>query len=149
LTAAARRLQVMDYKLLGASERQIAEKLHISQGRVHQILVEELQKQSETTRLATDQYRQIHLNVLEKMEFGLMQQATSGDGFAVDRILRIQQQRERILPGLVIPLKVAAGVGGLDSAGEPSGGAAITIMMTPAEMEVPVEDATEAKCTEK
>ena len=134
----------MDYKLLGASERQIAEKLHISQPRVHQIIVEELQKQSETTRLATDQYRQIHLNVLEKMEFGLMQQACGGDGFAVDRILRIQQQRERILPGLAIPLKVAAGVGGLDSAGEPSGGASITIMMTPAEMEVPVTAATDA-----
>ena len=75
LTAAKRRVQVMEYKLLGASERQIAEKLGMSQPRVHEIICEELQRNSEKTRLATEQYRQLHLEQLDAMEMGLMQRA--------------------------------------------------------------------------
>jgi hypothetical protein len=143
LTAKQRITQVMEYKLLGASTPQIAEKLGISRQRVHKIITEELARQSEQTRLAVDGYRQLHLNQLDAMEFGIMQQARTGDVFAIDRMLRIQTQRERILPGLAIATKVVAGLGGIDEGGNPAGGAAITIMMTPAEMEVPVDEPTD------
>ena len=78
-------------------------------------------------------YRQLHLNQLDAMEFGIMQQARTGDVFAIDRMLRIQQQRERILPGLAIPTKIAAGVGGIDDDGNPSGGSPIILHLTPDE----------------
>ena len=132
LTAAKRRVQVMEYKLLGASERQIAEKLGMSQPRVHEIICEELQRNSEKTRLATEQYRQLHLEQLDAMEMGLMQQARTGDVFAVDRIIRIQTQRASLLAGLAVPTKIAAGVGGLDGDGNnPSGGAPVILQLTP------------------
>jgi hypothetical protein len=133
LTAAKRRVQVMEYKLLGASERQIAEKLGMSQPRVHEIICEELQRNSEKTRLATEQYRQLHLEQLDAMEMGLMQQARTGDVFAVDRIIRIQTQRASLLAGLAVPAKIAAGVGGLDGDGNPSGGAPVILQLTPDE----------------
>ena len=133
LTAAKRRVQVMEYKLLGASERQIAEKLGMSQPRVHEIICEELQRNSEKTRLATEQYRQLHLEQLDAMEMGLMQQARTGDVFAVDRIIRIQTQRASLLAGLAVPTKIAAGVGGLDGDGNPSGGAPVILQLTPDE----------------
>ena len=47
LTAAQRRAQVMEYKLLDASVRQIVEKLGMGHTKVHQIICEELQKQTE------------------------------------------------------------------------------------------------------
>jgi hypothetical protein len=122
ITAAQRRAQVMEYKLLGASLRQIAEKLGISFKRVHQIVCEELTAMSEQTRMTTEQYRQQHLLELDALKMGIMQQARTGDVFAIDRVIRIQQQYERILPGLAIPTKVAAGIGGLDEGGNPSGG---------------------------
>ena len=133
LTAVKRRVQVMEYKLLGASERQIAEKLGMSQPRVHEIICEELQRNSEKTRLATEQYRQLHLEQLDAMEMGLMQQARTGDVFAVDRIIRIQTQRASLLAGLAVPAKIAAGVGGLDGDGNPSGGAPVILQLTPDE----------------
>ena len=76
------------------------------------------------------------------MEFGLQAQAKTGDVFAVDRILRIQAQRGRLIAGLDVPQRIAAGVGGLDEAGNPSRAAPITIMMTPAELEVAAGDDT-------
>jgi len=127
---------VMEYKLLGASERQIAEKLGMSQPRVHEIICEELQRNSEKTRLATEQYRQLHLEQLDAMEMGLMQQARTGDVFAVDRIIRIQTQRASLLAGLAVPTKIAAGVGGLDGDGNPSGGAPVTLQLTADEAEM-------------
>ena len=83
--------------------------------------------------MTTEQYRQQHLLELDSMKMGIMQQARTGDVFAIDRVLRIQQQYERILPGLAIPTKIAAGVGGLDDDGNPSGGAAIVIEISPEE----------------
>jgi hypothetical protein len=133
LTAAQRRKQVMEYKLLGAGLQQIADKLGMSKSRVHQIVCEELQKNSEQTRLATEQYRQLHLEQLDAMEMGLMQQARTGDVFAVDRIIRIQTQRASLLAGLAVPTKIAAGVGGLDGDGNPSGGAPVILQLTPDE----------------
>jgi hypothetical protein len=95
----------MEYKLLGASIRQIAEKLGISSAPVHQIVCKELAQQTEKTRLAVEAYRQLHLNQLDAMEFGIMQQARTGDVFAIDRAIKIQRQSATLLPGPVVSQK--------------------------------------------
>jgi transposase-like protein len=120
ITAAERRRQAMEYKVLGASLSQIAAKLGITKQRVHTIVAQELKKESEQTRLAAEQYRQLELNQLEKMEFGIMQQASTGDVFAIDRMIKIHQQRATLIPGLSVPQKHEVG-GMSDDEGNPAG----------------------------
>jgi hypothetical protein len=123
----------MEYRLRGGSYDQIATKVGISKTRVHKIIREELDRATAATALTAEQYRQLHLDQLNKMEFPLMTAALGGDQWAVDRVIRIQQQRERLIPGLAIPSKVTVGAGGIGEDGNPSSSAPIVIHVTPAE----------------
>lgn len=130
---AEKQKQAVEYRLMGATYSQIGEKLGCSKVMAFKYVKEALEMTGAATQETAELYRKIQLERIDQMLFGLMPAAKAGSVLDVDRVIKLQQEQRRLIPGIEVPIKVAAGVGGLDDNGEPSGVAPIRIVQTPLE----------------
>jgi hypothetical protein len=131
LSKAQRKAQALEYRLLGATYSQIADKLKCSKSKAFGYVREALAEITEKTRETAEQYRAIHLARNERMVLGLMQQAAQGDVYAVDRILKLQEEQWRLIPGLEVPNKHE--IGGMTDGDGNVTGIPIKIVIAPEE----------------
>lgn len=81
----------------GATYEQIAQRVGISKQRAHQLVMEELRKLAEDCGESASKVRTLELERLDRMLLALWERATNGDEKAIDRILRIQERRAKML----------------------------------------------------
>ena len=78
----------------------------------HGYVKEHLQKVTAKTQETAEEYRFQQLARIDKMIFGCMQAAATGSVFDIDRVIKLQQEQRRLIPGLEIAQKLAVGAGG-------------------------------------
>ena len=106
---------------MGASYTAIAEKLKCSRSTAHGWVSEYLKKVNAQSAETAEQYRAIQLQRIDMMLMGLMQAAAAGSVFDIDRVIRLHQEQQRLIPGLAVPLKHEVG-GMTDPEGNAAGG---------------------------
>jgi DNA-binding CsgD family transcriptional regulator len=106
LLLAARRKLVFDLKVKGRSYRQIAKMLGITQTQAFNDVKNIIKKMEERTKDLAARDRQIELVRLDKMYLSLEPKIRKGDEYAIDRGLKIMQQRAKYIPGYEEPNKL-------------------------------------------
>lgn len=102
---AQRTRTILQYRVMGATLQQIADKFDLTPGRVHQIIaaaVEALPKQ------AAEDVKRLELERLDAMQFALWPAALKGDIGAITTVLSIMTRRARYL-GLDEPEQPGSG----------------------------------------
>lgn len=98
----------------GRSYRAIGEELKISKTRAHQLVSEGLEESREQIMAHADELRAETLSRLDGMLQKVYPNAEAGDVQAVDRVLKIEERRAKLL-GLDAPVRTALQGGGEDS----------------------------------
>lgn len=103
----ARRTQALSLRLSGLSYEDIAKHLSISSVKAHQLVNETLER---AENQSVDQMRELENSRLDRAQAAIWSSVLQGDLKAIDRFLRISQQRSKI-NGLEAPKKIDLSVG--------------------------------------
>jgi hypothetical protein len=103
--AKSRELECLALRKAGATYDQIAEKTGLAREGARLAVSRALKSLAEATTEAAEEVRQLELDRLDAMLLGLWQKAQRGDTAAIDRVLKIQERRARLL-GLDAVVKV-------------------------------------------
>lgn len=98
----------MRLRVLGATYAQIGERLGISKQAAHEYVTTELALLRAQTAEAAEQVRDLELARLDAVLVPQLKAAIEGSQGAVDRVLRIQERRAKLL-GLDAPTKSEVG----------------------------------------
>lgn len=110
--AADREKRALALRLAGATYEQIASELHISLGAAHKAVQSVLDRTRQQCSEQADELRQLEVARLDRMLLLLESQIRTGHLGAIDRALRIQERRAKLL-GLDAPVRQeVAGFGG-------------------------------------
>jgi len=120
LKKAEKQRQAVEYRLMGASFTDIGQKLGMSKTRAFEYVKEALAEITAQTAETAEQYRQMQLLRIDKMLMGLMQAASAGSVFDVDRVIKLQQEQRELIPGLALAKKHEHG-DMTDDQGNPTG----------------------------
>lgn len=102
--AADREKRAMALRLAGATYEQIASELHISLGAAHKAVQSVLDRTRQQCSEQADELRQLEVARLDRMLLLLESQIRTGHLGAIDRALRIQERRAKLL-GLDAPVR--------------------------------------------
>lgn len=105
LTSAMKAEKAFNLRLAGMPYSQIGQHLGISAQRAHQIIKRHLDQSLERIRDMADRARTIELSRLDNLWVSMYQKAIQGDYAAVDRCLKIMEQRAK-LTGINAPIEV-------------------------------------------
>lgn len=103
----ARRTQALSLRLSGLSYEDIAKHLSISSVKASQLVNETLER---AENQSVDQMRELENSRLDRAQAAIWSSVLKGDLKAIDRFLRISQQRSKI-NGLEAPKKIDLSVG--------------------------------------
>jgi hypothetical protein len=104
LLAAERKLQAFELRKAGANYNQIAAKLGYSQQAAYKSVMAHLQDLIAQTNEIADDVRRLEIERLDAMLLGLWKDASTGNEVKVDRVIKIMDQRAKLL-GLYAPIK--------------------------------------------
>lgn len=104
-----RRKLAFDLRVKGNTYRQIAKKLGVSYVQVSNDIKYITSKMEEQTIDLAARDRQIELTRLDKMYLALEPRIRKGDEFAIDRALKIMQQRAKYIPNYEEPNRLLLG----------------------------------------
>jgi len=104
IEASERRTEFLNLRIEGKTFAEIGAALGVSPQRAHAVVTEELQKLNAERAEAAAEVTRLELERLDKLLAGVWEQATAGDGPALDRVLAIMNRRARLL-GLDAPRK--------------------------------------------
>jgi hypothetical protein len=104
LISAERKLEAFALRKAGASYTQIGAKLGFSPAAAYAAVVAHLRELAEKTNEITEDVRRLEIERLDAMLLGLWQQAAQGNEVKVDRVIKIMDQRAKLL-GLYAPEK--------------------------------------------
>ena len=138
VNVAIKRQQALEYRASGMSYRAIGEAMGINQSNAYRMVKAEVQQIREKTSEQADELRTIELQRMDAMLAGLWSKATSGDGAAVDRVLRIMERRAKLI-GLDSPTRNAF----TDSEGNEVGGVGLAVLLNRIEEREAIEPPTE------
>lgn len=112
LAVTTRKHRVLELRLAGRMLWEIAEELGMPEGSVASILSKELEKLESEIRESAERLRTIEMVRLEKIGEALYQRSVDGELPAVDRFLKVQERRAKLL-GLDVEREQSDG-GGLN-----------------------------------
>lgn len=101
VNAHERKLRALEMRKARASYAQIATALGVPKSTAWKLVQSALK---ETIQEPADDVRKLELEALDRLQFGLWQQAANGNHGAVDRVLRVMERRAKLL-GLDAPSK--------------------------------------------
>lgn len=107
MRARERELQAVELRKAGFNYRQIGELLGVSHVAAGKAVKRALKTYSEQTKEATDDFRQLELERLDELNLAFWPKAVAGDIQAAKLILRVVEQRSRLL-GLEAPRPLVA-----------------------------------------
>lgn len=107
ISAAEKRAQALMLREAGLTFQQIARQIECSTTRAHQYVKDELKRLADQAAESADSIRQLELERLDRMTTGIWSKAKSGDLRSIDRMVKIIEQRSKLL-GLYAPTKLAA-----------------------------------------
>ena len=134
MEAAARREEAVRLRLAGYSYAQIGERLGVTKQAAHTYVSSSLADLRAATAEAAEDVREMELARLDAMLVPMLEAAEAGQQTAVDRVLRIQERRAKLL-GLDAPTKSEVGGPGggpVEIAGAKEALAALLARRTPA-----------------
>lgn len=111
LSAEDRRREALNMRIEGHSEYDIGVALGVTQGRVSQMLKEELTIIREDSEQLSDELRTMELERIDRMILAWYR-AAKKDPRAADVLLRWIERRHKILPGLEVSRNEMGGIGG-------------------------------------
>lgn len=91
---AERAKRALQLRLAGATYAEIGDVLGISQGTAWKDIAREIRA---IPKAEAEEYRQLEINRLDRLQRAIWEEAASGDLKAVDRAVRIINQRSRLL----------------------------------------------------
>lgn len=104
LPAAERRRQALDLRRTGATFRQIADTLGVTQSTAHKYVATEIDRLNAASREDAERVRTLEADRLDRALLSIWPQVTRGNFGAIDRMIRIMERRARLL-GLDAPNK--------------------------------------------
>jgi hypothetical protein len=112
---AERRAKAVQLRIAGASLPEIAEALNYGgntpesrRAAVSVDLARAFKAAQEAQRLSIDEWRELELTRLDRVQRGLWAAAVSGDTKAVNALLQVMAARRKYIPGLEAPTQVDA-----------------------------------------
>lgn len=102
IEAALHEQQALDLRIAGVSYRDIAKAIGLSPSGAHKAVDRALAEIAEQTNEKAERVRSIELQRLDKMSTAVWKEVVNGNYAAIDRALRIQERRSRLL-GLDAP----------------------------------------------
>ncbi len=104
ITTAERRRQAVALRLSGATYESIGETIGVSTPAAFKLVKTALEKLAKDTETDAVPLRELELQRLDRLQFGLWAKAQKGDLNAVDRALKIMERRAKLL-GIDAPEK--------------------------------------------
>lgn len=104
ITTAERRRQAVALRLSGATYESIGEAIGVSAPAAFKLVKTALEKLAKETDTDAVPLRELELQRLDRLQFGLWKKAQNGDLQAVDRALKIMERRAKLL-GIDAPEK--------------------------------------------
>jgi len=102
IKVAERRAQAFEMRKAGANLKTIAAALGVSIPAVHKYLTTAIAQLHQKAEIDIEQYRKTELERLDDMTLGIWDKARTGGLQAIDRVLKIQRRRAKLL-GLDAP----------------------------------------------
>ena len=107
LNAAEKRAQALMLREAGLTFQQIGRQIECSTTRAYQYVADELKRLADQASDSAESIRQLELERLDRMTTGIWTKAKTGDLRSIDRMIKIIEQRSKLL-GLYAPTKLAA-----------------------------------------
>ena len=106
ILAEQRKLEALRLASRGMTMREIGERLGVTPQAAHLSLKNALESLADETRGEAERYRELERLRLETCLQGIYEQATNGDLFAIDRVIKISDRLARLY-GLNAPTRIA------------------------------------------